>query len=165
MNVPENEYEYRSFSFPILSVHRSPDIGTRCLSLLSSPPSLQIHSLYLLGVPQKFWRQLNHGLDSVCQCHNFGTKKLGTSLTLWMLDPRKLREFPIKSPGQQPQTKEIETRNPITSSWSSDHLWFVQARSIGILSLKVYQQDGRALAWRLHPGTKKARKGNVGTSV
>ena len=24
---------------------------------------------------------------------------------------------------------------------------------------------GRALAWRLHPGTKKARKGNVGTSV
>ena len=25
--------------------------------------------------------------------------------------------------------------------------------------------DGRALAWRLHPGTKKARKGNVGTSV
>merc|ERR1740129_2217722 len=31
-------------------------------------------------------------------------------------------------------------------------------------SIGIFFQ-GRALAWRLHPGTKKARKGNVGTSV
>ena len=64
-----------------------------------------------------------------------------------------------------PKDYSLEISSFPLASLLTAHWPLEQARSIGILSLKVYQQDGRALAWRLHPGTKKARKGNVGTSV
>ena len=52
------------------------------------------------------------------------------------------------------------------------YLSLLAARKFSINSWLLYVENerwvffvGTALAWRLHPGTKKARKGNVGTSV